>query len=190
MIFFDTIVKRVTNFSIQSFENNKKNIASFFANNELFQLSILTSSTVLYEDIKKNKSDKIKASLSKYFIRAHFNPTPFGVFSSVGTLKWGEFTAINKDKTVKLNVKYDNLFLANEINNTITSKWHTLSYCINPTIHFLNDYKIGFYKSKNLLNDKIESSYTEIDYDDDLQWIIDRFKNCIKVDIVLEELIL
>lgn len=190
MIFFDTIVKRVTNFSIQSFEKNKKDIATFFSNNELFQLSILTSSTVLYEDIKKNKSDKIKASLSKYFIRAHFNPTPFGVFSSVGTLKWGEFTAINKDKTVKLNVKYDNLFLTNEINNTITSKWHTLSYCINPTIHFLNDYKIGFYKSKNLLNDKIELSYGEIDYDDDLQWIIDRFKNCIKVNIVLEELIL
>lgn len=190
MIFFETIVKRVTNFSIQSYENNRNNITSFFENNELFQLSIVTSSTVLYEDIKKNKSDKIKASLSKYFIRAHFNPTPFGVFNSVGTLKWGKFTAINKNGTVKLNVKYDNLFLANDINNTITSKWHTSSYCINPTIHILNECKIGFYKSKNLLNDKIELSYAEIDYDDDLQWIIDKFKNCIKVNIVLEELIL
>lgn len=54
----------------------------------------------------------------------------------------------------------------------------------------MNECRIGFYKSKNLLNDKIELSYAEIDYDDDLQWIIDKFKNCIKVNIVLEELIL
>lgn len=190
MIFFDTIIKRVTNFSVQSYENNKSETAIFFENNELFQLSVLTASSILYEDIKKNKSEKIKTSLYKYFTRAHLNPTPFGVFNSVGILKWGKFTSITKSKTLKLSVKYDNLFLSKKINNSIANDWSAFSYCINPSIQILNEEKIGFYKSKNLTTDKIELSYVEIDYDIDLQWIIDEFKSCIKINLVLEKLVL
>ena len=190
MIFFDTIIKRVTNFSIQSYEYNKKDVINFFNNNELFQLSILNSSKSLYDDIKKNKSEKTIISLTKYFRRAHFNPTPFGVFNSVGVMKWGESTSIPKAKKIKLIVKYDNLFLSSKVNNLMVDNWLDLKYCINPSIHFLNSDKLSFYKSKFRTNDTVEIEHVEIDYDDDLKWLIDKFKCLSKIKPIFDELIL
>lgn len=189
MIFFDKIIKRVTNFPVQSYQDNKNDIGHFFNTNDLFQLSILTSSRSLYEDVKKNKTEKTAISLSKYFIRAHFNTIPFGTFNSVGILQWNKETSNTKSKALTLNVKYDNLFLSRKVNDSITSEWKIFSYCINPSICFLNNSKISFYSSKNDENGKIELSYVEIDYDDDLQWIIDRFRDCVKIILVIQELI-
>jgi len=189
MIFFDTIVKRVANFSIQSFEEHKTNLSNFFETNELFNLCILTSSSSLYNDINKNKSVKTEGSLYNYFIRAHFNPTPFGVFNSVGVLRWGNTTDIAKPDTLRLMVKYDNLFVSSKINENITNNWLNLSYCTNPTIYFLNDEKLSFYKSKNQINDRIEISYTEIDVDEDLMWLLNQFKDGKKINLVVEDLI-
>ncbi|WP_158728580.1 MULTISPECIES: lantibiotic dehydratase [unclassified Flavobacterium] len=189
MIFFNTIIKRVANFSIQSYEEHKHNFSFFFETNELFNLCILTSSGSLYNDVTKNKSEKTEGSLYNYFVRAHFNPTPFGVFNSVGVLHWGNETTIAKNETLRLMVKYDNLFVSSKIDESIRENWLDLSYCANPSIYFLNDQKIGFYKSKNKGNDKIEISYTEIDFDEDLLWLIRQFKNGKKIDLVVEELI-
>lgn len=190
MIFFDTVVKRVTNFPIQSLELNKKSKTDFFSNNQLFKLSILISSRTLYEDASKNKLAKIKNSLSKYFIRAHFNPTPFGVFNSVGILKWGSFTSIKKDKSLNLSVKYDSLFLSSQINVDLENNWLSKKYCLNPSVHFLNVSKISFYKSDIQSGDKIELKYVEIDYDDDLEWLVNKFKKDVKLSEILEEIIL
>ncbi|MFB9080592.1 thiopeptide-type bacteriocin biosynthesis protein [Flavobacterium procerum] len=190
MIFFDNIVKRVANFSIQSYEENRKNKINFFKTNELFRLSILISSRTLYEDVIKSKDDKIKKSLSKYFIRAHFNPTPFGVFNSVGTLKWGNSTVIINDKVLALNVKYDSLFFSNHLNSISGNEWLKKMYCINPSIHFLNNSKISFFKSDINNGDKVEQQHVEIDYDSDLEWLINRFKKLTVLEDVLNEIIL
>lgn len=190
MIFFNSIIKRVANFSIQSYEAHKHDLSNFFENNELFNLCILTASGSLYSDVNKNKSKKTEGSLSNYFVRAHINPTPFGVFNSVGVLQWGNTTDIVKPEKLLLMVKYDNLFVSSKINEDISNNWINLSYCTNPSIYFLNDEKIGFYKSENQTNDKIEISYTEIDVDEDLLWLLSQFKDGKKIDLVVEDLIL
>ena len=189
MFFFDTIVKRVANFSIQSYENHKDDLFTFFKENELFKLGILTASNSLYNDITKNKSEKIEGSLYNYFIRAHFNPTPFGVFNSVGFLKWDEGSVMSKANDIRVMVKYDNLFVSSKINESIEKNYLYLSYCANPSIYFLSNQKIGFYKSENKANDKIEISYTEIDVDEDLIWLLKQFEYGKKVDLVVADLV-
>ncbi|MEP7095315.1 MAG: thiopeptide-type bacteriocin biosynthesis protein [Flavobacterium sp.] len=189
MVFFDTIVKRVANFSIQSYEHHKDDLIAFFNGNELFKLGVLTASNSLYTDIKKNKSEKVEGSLYNYFIRAHFNPTPFGVFNSVGSLKWDKVDEMSKAEEMRVMVKYDNLFISSKINNSIESNYLFSSYCTNPSIYFLSNEKIGFYKSENKTNDKIQISYTEIDIDEDLIWLLKQFEYGKKVDLVVEDLI-
>jgi lantibiotic biosynthesis protein len=188
MNFFNQIVKRVANFSIQSYENNKGNLYDFYESNSLFKLCVLTASESLYNDLNKNKTKKTEVSLYNYFARAHINPTPFGVFNSVGLLEWGEKTNIFKTNDLSLFVKYDNLFLSSKIDEDFEKKWTYLSYCPNPTIHFVNDKKIGFYKSKIKEKDKIEIVFNEIDFDEDLSWLLDQFKNGNKIDSVIKEL--
>ncbi|MEB3380280.1 thiopeptide-type bacteriocin biosynthesis protein [Flavobacterium psychrophilum] len=190
MNFFNIIVKRVANFSIQSYEINKHNLYDFFKTNELFKLCILTASDSLHSDLSKHKSEKTESSLFNYFTRAHINPTPFGVFNSVGILNWGDTTNITKTNKLHLLAKYDNLFISSKMNENFNNNWIHLNYCPNPTIYFLNDEKIGFYKSKTQDNDKIEIIYNEIDFDEDLLWLLNQFKDGKKIDIVAEELIL
>jgi len=190
MIFFDTVVKRVANFSVQSYEINKENIFEFFNKEELFQLCILNASVSLYSDITKKKSEKTEISLGNYFARAHFNPTPFGIFNSVGVLNWGNNTSIPKTKTLHLKVKYDNLFLSSkklELNDK--QQWFQSNYGLNPTIYFLNEQKISFYKSKNDKNNNIKISYAELDVDDNLLWLLDQFKNGNAIKSVAENLV-
>lgn len=189
MLFFNTIVKRVVNFPVQSYENNKNDLLNFFNNNELFQLSILISSRSLYEDVKKNKTEKVILSLEKYFARAHFNPTPFGAFSNVGILNWGNMTSIEKSSSLKLNVQYDNSFLFKTVNQLTIEDYAEFVYFLNPTIHFLSENRISFYKSKILNNNKIDISYVEVDYDENLKWFIDTFSNGVKISALFEELI-
>ncbi|CAI2768649.1 lantibiotic dehydratase [Flavobacterium collinsii] len=190
MIFFDKIVKRVANFSVQSYEKNKKDKIQFFNDDALFKLSILISSRSLYEDANKNKNEKIKKSLSKYFSRAHFNPTPFGIFSSVGVVKWGDSTLIKKNKDLKLNVRYDNSLLSSKVNAAMDKDWLTKFYCINPSIYFRNETKISFFKSEIQDIGKIELKHVEIDFDENLEWLIERFEKKVHLSEIVEELVL
>ncbi|GIQ61016.1 hypothetical protein Flavo103_41520 [Flavobacterium collinsii] len=190
MIFFDKIVKRVANFSVQSYEKNKKDKIQFFNDDALFKLSVLISSRSLYEDANKNKNEKIKKSLSKYFSRAHFNPTPFGIFSSVGVVKWGDSTLIKKNKDLKLNVRYDNSLLSSKVNAAMDKDWLTKFYCINPSIYFRNETKISFFKSEIQDIGKIELKHVEIDFDENLEWLIKRFEKKVHLSEIVEELVL
>lgn len=189
MIFFDTIVKRVANFSIQSYEINKQNIFDFFNTNALFQLCVLSASGSLYADIVKSKSKKTESALNNYFTRAHLNPTPFGVFNSVGIMHWANTTAISKGKTLRLMVKYDNLFVASKIIEANDENWLHANYCLNPTIYFLSEEKLSFYKSENDKNNTIKLSYAELDVDEDLLWLLDQFKGETAINSVIENLI-
>lgn len=189
MLFFDSVVKRVVNFSVQSYDQNKEDMLSFFKNNEMFQLAILISSRSLYEDIKKNKTDKVLNSLGRYFMRAHFNPTPFGVFSNVGTLGWDNITSIEKQSSSLLDVEYDNVFKSGIIKEAVQNDYSRFVYFSNPSIHFLNVNRISFYRSKILANGKFEISYVEIDYDETLEWMISKFSTGAKIDSSIEELI-
>ena len=188
MLVFDTIVKRVVGFSQQAYDKNKNQVLDFFDKNKKFQLSVLSSSRSLYNDAKKNKTDKVTDSLEKYFIRAHFNSIPFGIFSHVGILNWGETTQIKKSESLHLTVKYDNSFVSTKIDETILEDCLRLTYFANPSIHFLNTDKIGFYKSKILPNSKVEMSYVEVDFDDDLQVLVSKFEKGSKLSTVIEQL--
>ncbi len=190
MIFFDTVVKRVANFSVQSYEKNKSNVFEFFTREELFQLCILNASVSLYSDLAKNKSEKTEISLQNYFTRAHLNPTPFGVFNTVGVLHWGNNTNISKSKKIRLKIKYDNLFLSSKKIETMDNEnWLNADYCLNPTICFLDEEKISFYKSKNDQNNNIKISYSELDADENLLWLLNQFKKGNSLKIVAENLI-
>lgn len=190
MDFFNIVIKRVANFSIQSYNLNKNDCFKFFNENTLFQLSILTSSLSLFDDLKKNKSKKVAPALRNYFSRAHFNPTPFGLFSSVGILQWDDNTAVKKTKKIQLSVKYDNLALAANQNLQAANGLFNLLYSLNPSVYDLGNGKIAFYNSKNAANDKIEMCYVELDCDDHLQWLIESFKNRKPMQAIAEELVL
>ncbi|MFW0739759.1 thiopeptide-type bacteriocin biosynthesis protein [Flavobacterium sp. T12S277] len=189
MKFFNTIIKRATNFPVQSYDTNKNDVINFFHKNDLFQLSVLISSSSLYQDIKKNKREKTEISLAKYYTRAHFNPTPFGLFSSVGAANWGIATELPKSKKIKLSVSHDNLFLSLKKNKEIIRNWSSFKYSINPSLHFLSQEKIGFYNSKPKEFDKIEVNFVELDYDEDLNWLLEQFKTKPDINNLFNELI-
>lgn len=190
MKFFDAIIKRATNFSIQSYSVNKNDVIRFFEENDLFQLSVLISSNSLYHDIKKKKKEKTETSLAKYYTRAHFNPTPFGLFSSVGVANWGASTTLTKSKNIKLSITHDNLFLSLQQNKNLQQDWMSFEYSVNPSLHFLINNKIGFYNSTAKKHDKIEVNFVELDYDDDLQWLLDKFKNKLTISEIFNDLII
>ncbi|SNR23524.1 lantibiotic dehydratase [Flavobacterium sp. ov086] len=189
MLFFDSVVKRVVNFPIQSYDRNKGDMLGFFNNNEMFKLAILISSRSLYEDIKKNKTEKVLLSLERYFLRSHFNPTPFGAFSSVGSLIWSDITLIEKGLSTELEIDYDNSFISGIVKELSLNQQNEFSYFSNPSIHFLNENRISFYRSKILNSGKIEINYVEIDYDENLEWLINKFTSGAKISSLLEELI-
>ncbi|MBJ2125978.1 thiopeptide-type bacteriocin biosynthesis protein [Flavobacterium sp. IB48] len=190
MIFFDAIIKRATNFSVQSYSIHRNDVVDFFDANDLFQLSVLISSNSLYHDVKKNKRDKIESSLSKYYTRAHFNPTPFGLFSSVGLANWGTSTKLPKSKSIKLSITHDNLFLSLHQNSKLKADWKGLKYSINPSLHFLGSDKIGFYNSEAKKNDRIEINFVELDYDDNLEWLLEKFRESADIGRVINDLLL
>ncbi|WP_343587132.1 thiopeptide-type bacteriocin biosynthesis protein [Flavobacterium sp.] len=177
MNFFDAIIKRAVNFSVQSYTENKNDVIHFFEQDDLFQLSILVSSNSLFHDVKKKKTEKIETSLAKYYTRAHFKPTPFGLFSSVGVVNWGTATQLSKSKKISLSVTHDNLFLSLQKEKQIMENWTLFQYSINPSMHFVGEEKIGFYNSKPKINDKIEINFVELDYDEDLKWLLEQFKS-------------
>ncbi|WP_291867342.1 thiopeptide-type bacteriocin biosynthesis protein [Maribacter sp.] len=189
MVFFNTLITRIVSLPIESYDSNKHDIIGFLKKNKLFELSILMASKSLFEDVQKNKNEKTKKPLENYFTRAHFNTVPFGLFNSVGLLKWGDETKIIKSSKKVLKFEYDNLFLLKKLSPIVEKDWETFYYCTNPSIHFIDEKKVGFYKSEKLFNENFETKYVEIDYDENLDWIIEKFKNGERIDIIIEELI-
>ncbi|WP_445711202.1 lantibiotic dehydratase [Flavobacterium sp.] len=189
MDFFDDITARIVSFPVNAYDEHKTNIIKFFEDDYLFQLSILLSSRSLFEDVKKGKSDKVEHSLNKYFSRACFKPTPFGTFSSVSILNWGKNTKLTKSNEIKVDVRYDNLFIYHSTRK-IKGKGLFEFVCFsNPSIYFLNDEKIGYYKSVVDENGAIDTSFVELDYDENIEWLINRFKGGVKVLDVFNELL-
>lgn len=181
MRFFNTIVSRTTTFSIESFEKNKDDIISFFENNILFQLSVLIASRDLYDDLKKNKKEKVKASLKNYFKRAHYNPVPFGSFSKVGTLDWGVINMLQKSNASFITTKVDNHFFTKELIKALKTDWMKYTYYTNPTVHFLRRDKLSFYKTEVTLDGDFNKKYAELDFDENIDWIINQFENGAKI---------
>ncbi|RUT70309.1 hypothetical protein D0817_10865 [Flavobacterium cupreum] len=189
MKFFNTVIKRVVSFPVESYTENSNAISNFFFKNDLFQLSILFASRSLYNDVKKNKSDKTNLALNKYFSRAHFNPIPFGLFTSVGSSAWSDRTSLSKSKKTELKVEFDNLYIAEKIVLLHNEDWKNYIYFTNPSIHFLSPEKISFYKSQKSPNGSYETKYVEIDYDEDIQWLLDRFGKGTKIQDVTNDLL-
>ena len=189
MIFFDELIKRVVSFPVESYDDNANDIQTFFIENDLFQLSVLTSSRSLFDDAKKNKIQKTRQALEKYFSRAHFNPVPFGTFSSVGRLKWADKTFIPKSESTLLKVDFDNLFVSKKIVEELKNDWKKFIYYSNPSIHFLSEEKISFYKSEKKINGDFKTKYVEIDYDENINWLVERFKDGVKIADVAKNLI-
>lgn len=188
MNFFKTLITRVASLSTESYNINKDDIVGFLKENKLFELSILIASRSLYDDIKKNKDYKTRKPIGNYFARAHFNPVPFGTFASIGVLNWSDNTKIIKSTKTFLRIEYDSLFLTIKQAPIIDSNWREFTYYSNPSIHFLNDTKVSFYKSEKLLDGKCETKYVELDYDENINWIIEKFNNGKKIDLVIKEL--
>lgn len=188
MKFFDTLIKRVVSFPIESYTANAGDIHAFFIKNKLFQLAVLTASRSLYDDAQKNKTEKIRQSLDKYFTRAHFNPIPFGAFSSIGCIAWNDKTKLTKSETTSLKVDFDNLFISKKNDTDMHSDWKKPLYYTNPSVHFLSDEKISFYKSEKKTSGDLETKYVETDYDENIQWLIERFKDGVFIADVVEDL--
>lgn len=74
---------------------DKKAPLEIYSENELLREAIAIASPSLYDSLKKRdpkKLDQEAKSLSHYISRMKIRPTPFGLFSSVSTAKWGEAT--------------------------------------------------------------------------------------------------
>ncbi len=181
MKFFNTTVSRTTSFSIESFETHKDDIISFFEKNTLFQLSILIASKDLYNDLKKNKKNKVKTSLENYFKRAHFNAVPFGTFSKVGTLQWDVRHKIRKCNTAFVTITADNSVFIQELSKALQTDWIKCLYYTNPTIHFLSQNRLSYYKTNVTSDCNFKTEYAELDFDENTEWVINQFKNGAKI---------
>lgn len=188
MNFFNQVIKRVVSFSVESYFENKENIADFFSENELFQLSVLIASRSLYNDVLKDKFEKTRIPLEKYFSRAHFNPIPFGTFSSVGSLEWGAVSELSKKEGLRLKVDYDNLFVSEKYDEVFDENWKDFVYYTNPSIHFLNEKKVSFYKSEKT-SGSFQTKYVELDYDENIEWLTTKFKAGATIGAVSAELV-
>lgn len=181
MKFFNTTVSRTASFSVESFDTHKNDIFSFFEKNTLFQLSILIASRDLYDDLKKNKEDKVKTSLENYFKRAHFNAVPFGVFSKVGILQWENTNEISKSNAAFVTTTLDNYFFTKVLAKTLQTDLIEYPYYTNPTIHFLSQNRVSYYKTEITSDGYFKTEYVELDFEENIKWIINQFKKGAKI---------
>lgn len=82
-------------------DNKLESPLEIYNENEQLREAIAIASPTLYDLLKKRASKKLNQevkSLSHYISRMMIRPTPFGLFSSVSTAKWGEVTSIHFDE--------------------------------------------------------------------------------------------
>lgn len=78
-----------------------------------FRSSIALASTSLYNELVaagfnyEMLSNKVKFTLNKYYNRMCYRPTPFGKFSGIGVVPWGEDDLIIKSNAHKTHIFYD-----------------------------------------------------------------------------------
>lgn len=185
--FLKHVVVRSNNFSIDNYKAHHKDILGFYNTNDLFKLSVLIASYDLHNNLKIN--NRTKKTLSKYFKRAHFNPVPFGTFSSVGIVPFNtEETVINKNNNLILDSCYDN-FLLNKISvKTLEEDIGNHKFYPNPSIRLFPNNRIGFERSLFKENGYLETKYVELDFDDDINFILTKFYSGKTIDEVLLEL--
>ncbi|WP_282031306.1 thiopeptide-type bacteriocin biosynthesis protein [Winogradskyella eximia] len=175
--FFKKVVVRVNTFSINSYDNNYNNVINFFETNSLFRLSVLLASLDLYSDLEKKKYEKAYNSLLKYFKRAHFNPVPFGLFSSVGITEYDDQNYIKKTSETVIISEWDNFYLIKDAIIDFSKRWKNYTFYSNPSISFPSPNKIGFKKTGINTNGALNHEYVELDYDDNIKWILDQFSD-------------
>ena len=176
---FDDLVVRVANLPVQNFNKHKDDIIRFYKENGLLQLAIIIASKSLYDDIEKEKISKYKNSLNKYFNRIHFNPVPFGLFSSVGISKYSEYhtTILKRGNEYLLDVLWDHHFLAKlryekkDINFVKEYIYYT-----NPTLSKYFSDKINFVKTNLSKEGVLHEEYVSVDNDENFSWLINFFK--------------
>lgn len=90
--FADHVLARTTVFHPTDYRKG----AQYFLNLPFFRSALYVASAGLYRVVENadfnyhNLSEKAKISVLKYINRACFRPIPFGLFSSVSLLKWGD----------------------------------------------------------------------------------------------------
>jgi thiopeptide-type bacteriocin biosynthesis protein len=146
--FFPTVCLRSPRYPVNHY-NFSENPLHELINNEFFMDSLYVASPSFYETFKKwkqgeitdeKKSKRIYLTLLKYYNRMCFRATPFGLFSSCGTVKWGGTTNIvlNPDQ-VSCKIKLDTDLLCLLIENLEKTFIHQLSYQANTSLYRVNN---------------------------------------------------
>lgn len=130
---FNDIICRTPSKPMELFKNvDIDDFIDNFENDEHFIYSVFLSSPKFYHQLldNKEKTQKIKLTLFKYFIRSCYRTIPFGSFSGIGLIKYN-----GNDTEVKLNsfnlksaIDYD--FFA----NNLEQKFILDKYFTNPTV--------------------------------------------------------
>lgn len=182
--FLDTIIVRHTGAPFVTDLDSPTFFDDLLKNKRYLESVLIASSSVydlLLEWVSGNLKDekkiaKLKNTLLSYFIRQCGNPTPFGYFGGVGTIKWQDESE-NKAVIKKLlpNAKLDNDLLHRLVNyfNSVPQIRADLLYKPNNTIYqkvnqiryieefFENDeikYKISGVEQMDIISDIIEAS--------------------------------
>jgi len=87
------------------------NNEQLFLNEDHFRAAILLASPLFFEKLRKrgfilkDLSEKEKLTVKKYINRYCYRPTPFGLFSSVSLIEWGDSDSIFTKSETVLNYK-------------------------------------------------------------------------------------
>ena len=107
-----------------------------------FQAAIYFASESLYYELEKSKfeyrllSDKCIYSLKKYYNRYCFRPTPFGLFSGVGILNWGDQHGHPPTIISKQTYIYPDFTIVNAFGDHLLQTYpKELLFFSNPTIY-------------------------------------------------------
>src|SRR5688572_14865276 len=108
--FCEKIILRTPRFPFSNFFSNTE-LSEIFKQSD-FNESIYIASPELFEVIKsKNKNLDSFNALIKYYIRASFRCTPFGLFAGCSTVKWDKSTDI-RFKCEQRHTRLDMYYLA------------------------------------------------------------------------------
>ncbi len=130
-----------------------------------FQEAVFIASPHLYEagikwlnnyPFEPKVLKKIILSLAKYLLREATRPTPFGLFSGVATVNWGETTSIKITENNKRHTRLDMNYLCAlaqkiALNSTVKTR---LKYSANSSIYRINNeiryVEYSYYEGKRI----------------------------------------
>jgi lantibiotic biosynthesis protein len=103
------------------------------------------------KELEPKEKRKLLHSLAKYFIRTSTRPTPFGLFSGINTLPWGEVTQVSFSDQFERHTRLDMNYLCE-----LAKKLSTIPIIKERLIYYVNS---SIYPLKN------ELRYVEIYYE-------------------------